>query len=100
MLFTVDKYFKKVLGMTEPMRSNMVRSVMRQVLRIVDVAGQDRQALLNGINDLNFKDMEDSCQHEAALKAECDYLLTFNVKDYAGARMAVLSPQEFMGRIL
>ena len=66
----------------------------------MDVAGQDRQALLNGINDLNFKDMEDCYQHEAALKAECDYLLTFNVKDYAGARMAVLSPQEFMGRIL
>lgn len=100
MLFTVDKYFKKVLGMTEPMRTDMVRSVMRQVLRIVDVAGQDRQTLLNGINDQNFKDMEDSCQHEAALKEECDYLLTFNVKDYAGARMAVLSPLEFMGRIL
>lgn len=100
MLFTVDKYFKKVLDMTEPMRTTMVRSVMRQVLRIVDVAGQDRQALLNGINDSNFKDLEDGCQHEAALKEECDYLLTFNVKDYAGASLAVLSPQEFMGRIL
>lgn len=37
-----------------------------------------------GINDSNFKDLEDSCQHEAALKEERDYLLTFNVKDYAG----------------
>lgn len=96
MLFTIDKYFRKVMNMTEPWRTNAVRSVMAQVLSVVDVAGQDKQVLLNGIQDVNFKDLEDSCQHQAALKEQCDYLLTFNVKDYAGASISVLTPQEFM----
>ena len=89
MLFTVDKYFKKVMAMQEPMRTDAVRSVMTQVLSIV----------LAGIQDQNFKDLEDSCQHQAALKVECDYLLTFNVKDYSGATISVLTPQEFMSRL-
>ena len=99
MLFSVDKYFKKVMAMQEPMRTDAVRSVMTQVLSIVDVAGQDKETLLAGIQDQNFKDLEDSCQHQAALKVECDYLLTFNVKDYSGATISVLTPQEFMSRL-
>lgn len=99
MLFTVDKYFKKVLAMQEPLRTNSVRSVMTQVLRIVDVAGQKRQTLLNGIQDINFKDLEDSCQHQAALEEKCDCMLTFNVKDYDGATIPVMTPQEFMSRL-
>ena len=99
MLFTVDKYFKKVMGMQEPLRTDTVRSVMTQVLAIVDVAGQDKQTLLNGIHDMNFKDLEDSCQHQAAMKESCDYLLTFNVKDYSGAEIPVLTPQEFVNKI-
>ena len=99
MLFTVDKYFRKVLGMTDPLRTNSVRSVMTQVLSIVDVAGQDKQTLLAGVQDMNFDDLEDSCQHQSALKEGCDYLLTFNVKDYIGASIPVLTPQQFMSRI-
>ena len=91
--------FKKVMGMQEPLRTDTVRSVMTQVLAIVDVAGQDKQTLLNGIHDMNFKDLEDSCQHQAAMKESCDYLLTFNVKDYSGAEIPVLTPQEFVNKI-
>lgn len=99
MLFTVDKYFKKVMAMQEPLRTDAVRSVMTQVLSIIDVAGQDKKSLLDGIQDMNFKDLEDSCQHQAALKERCDYLLTFNVKDYVGATIPVLTPQEFISRL-
>jgi hypothetical protein len=98
MLFTVDKYFKKVMAMQEPLRTETVRSVMTQVLSIIDVAGQDKQSLLNGVLDMNFKDLEDSCQHQAAVKEKCDYILTFNVKDYLGSTIPVLTPQEFINR--
>ena len=82
MLFTLDKYFRKVMGMKDPLRTNSVRSVMVQVLSVIDVVSQDKQTLLDGVKDMNFMDIEDSCQHQAALKESCDYLLTFNVKDY------------------
>ena len=99
LLFTVDKYFRKVLSMVDPLRTNSVRAVMTQVLAIVDVAGQDKQSLLAGIHDMNFNDLEDSCQHQAALREHCDYLLTFNIKDFAGAVIPVLTPQQFLTKM-
>ena len=100
LLFTTDKYLRKVLEMENPRRTDTVRSLMTQVLNVVDVAGQDKQALIRGIHDMGFKDLEDSCQHQAAQAEQCDYLLTFNVKDYTGSTIPVLSPQEFMSRML
>lgn len=100
LLFTVDKYFRKVLLMQNPIRTESVRAVIRQILSIVDVAGQDKQTLLDGISDMGFMDLEDSCQHQAAISTGCDYLLTFNVKDYPMAAIPVLTPQEFMSRLV
>ena len=100
LLFTTDKYLRKVMEMENPRRTDTVRSLMTQVLNVVDIAGQDKQSLLNGIHDITFKDLEDSCQHQAALTEQCDYLLTFNVKDYTGATIPVLTPQEFINLLL
>lgn len=100
LLFTTDKYLRKVLEMKNPRRTDTLRLQMTQVLNVVDVAGQDKQSLLRGIQDMEFNDLEDSCQHQAAHTEMCDYLLTFNVQDYTGATIPVLSPQEFMNRLL
>ena len=66
-----------------------------------DVIGQDKQTFLKGIGDTNFKDIEDSCQYQAAVESGCDCLVTFNVKDYQGTTsLLVLSPQEFITKFL
>lgn len=100
LLFTTDKYLRKVMEMENPRRTDTVRSLMTQVLNVVDVAGQNRQTLLGAIHDMGFKDLEDSCQHQAAQYEQCDYFLTFNVKDYANSTIPVYSPQEFMSKII
>ena len=100
LLFTTDKYLRKVMEMGNPRRTDTVRSLMTQVLNVVDVAGQDRQTLLSAIHDMRFKDLEDSCQHQAAHAEQCDYLITFNVKDYVNSSIPVFSPQEFMSKML
>lgn len=98
MLYTVDKYLRKDLNMVNPERTNTLRSIMSKVLSLMNVAGHDRESLLRGINDSNFTDLEDSCQHQAALNANCDYLISFNLKDYInGASMTAMTPQEFLG---
>ena len=99
LLFTVDKYLRKVMLMENPRRTDTVRSIMKQVLSVVDVVGQDKQTLLDAIQDFNFKDLEDSCQHQTAVKQNCDYLLTFNVKDFTGSVIPVLPPEEFLSRM-
>ena len=100
LLYTTDKYLRKVMEMENPRRTDTVRSLMTQVLNVVDVTGQNRQTLLSAIHDMGFKDLEDSCQHQAALSEQCDYLLTFNVKDYVNSSVPVYSPQEFLSGIL
>ena len=49
--------------------------------------------------NMQFKDIEDSCQLEQAKKASCELLLTFNVSDYpsdADSGVTVLSPEEYL----
>lgn len=99
MLYTVDKYLSKVMKMVNPERTNTLRSIMAKVLSLMNVAGHDRESLLRAVGDGGFVDLEDSCQHQAALKGQCDYLLTFNVKDYEGSQIPVLTPQDFLSRM-
>lgn len=99
LLFTVEKYLRKVMGMESPRRIDTVRSIMSQVLAVVDVACQDKQVLLDGIKNQNFKDLEDSCQNQTAVKLGCEYIITYNVKDFAGSVVTVLTPEEFLSRI-
>lgn len=97
MLYTVDKHLRKGMGMVNPERTNTLRSVMAKVLSLMKVAGHDNESLLRGINDVRFTDLEDSCQHQAAVKAGCDCLVSFNVKDYANSTsIKALTPSDFL----
>ena len=97
MVFLVDKYLKKELGVFGDDRIVAIRQIMSSVLKVVSVAGHDNESLLRGINDGRFTDLEDSCQHQAAVKAGCDCLISFNLKDYAnGASIKAMTPREFL----
>ena len=100
MVFLVDKYLKKELGIYGDDRIVAVRQMMSSILKVVCVAGHDNASLLQGINDKRFSDLEDSCQHQAAVKAGCDCLISFNLKDYAnGASVKAMTPAEFLGSL-
>ena len=76
-----------------------LRTIMKQILKMFDVAEHDKDSLLRGVSDLKYSDLEDSCQYYAAEKLDCQYLLTFNVKDYPvgdDAPVKVLTPHQFL----
>ena len=101
MVYTVDNYLRKVMELKKPERTEALRSIMIQVLKQYHVAGHDKDTLLRAIGDNKFMDLEDSCQHQAAVKAGCDYLISFNLKDYAEcASMKAMTPQEFLDSYL
>ncbi len=61
----------------------------------------DHDSLLRAIGDNKFTDLEGSCQHQAAAKAGCEYLISFNLKDYVeGATMKAITPQAFLDSYL
>lgn len=100
LLYTVDKYFRKEMKMMNPERNETLRSVMSKVLSLMKVAGHDNESLLRGMNDEQFTDLEDSCQYQAAIKAGCDCLISFNVKDYANSTtIKAMTPKEFLESI-
>lgn len=97
MLYVVEKYLRKEMRQLNPERTDTLRSVMAKVLSLMKVAEHDKESLLRGINDSKFIDLEDSCQHQAAVKAGCDCLISFNLKDYAiGASIKVMTPRELL----
>lgn len=101
MMYTVDKYLRKEMNQVNPGRTDTVRSIMAKVLSIMGVAGHDKESLLRGIVDSKFTDLEDSCQHQAAVKPGCDCLISFNLKDYAGGDVIkAVTPQDFLNSYL
>ena len=99
MLFLMDKYLKKVFGMKGELRIEALRSLAVKILKNVTVVGHDNEGLLRGVEDKQYKDLEDSCQNQAAIAVGCDYLITYNMKDYPESALPVLSPTDFLSRV-
>ena len=99
MIFLVDKYLRKVVGLIGDDRVKMLRQMMSNILQTVSVAEHDNESLLRGIKNDSFKDVEDGCQYELAMKAGCTLLLTFNSHDFPSddiGNVKVLTPGEFL----
>ena len=96
MLFLIDKYLRKELGLTGEVRIATLRSLAVKIVKAISVVEQDNESLLRGVEDMQYKDIEDSCQYQAAVMAGCDYIITYNVKDYPHSLLPVLSPSDFL----
>ena len=99
MVFLVDKMLRKQMGLHGESRVNALREIMERILDTIAVAEHDKESLLRGVRNMQFKDIEDGCQFEQAKKASCELLLTFNVSDYpsdADSGVTVLSPEEYL----
>ena len=72
---------------------------MTEIANSISVAGHDKESLLCGLSDVRFKDIEDSCQFQAAKAAGCDVLITFNTDDFpvsGGITPTVITPYDFL----
>lgn len=49
---------------------------------------------------INPKDFEDAMQYFSAETKQCDYIISRNVKDFPVLNIPVLTPQEFIDKIL
>jgi len=96
MLFLIDKYLRKELGLTGEVRIATLRSLAVKIVKAISVVEHDNESLLRGVEDVQFKDIEDSCQYQAAVAAGCDFIITYNVKDYPYTLLPVYSPSDFL----
>lgn len=71
------------------------KKVMKNLLTTVSVAGFDELCIRNALNS-DWKDFEDSVQHEVAKQIDADLIITRNQADYTNSAVRVMSPAEFL----
>lgn len=64
----------------------------KSVAKVVGVSASDVYAAIAE----KWDDTEDSIQHQSALSARCDCILTRNTKDFTQAVIPVMTPEEFL----
>lgn len=89
----------KERGIKKPEKTEKTREILNALLDIATIADTDHSRTVFATNDENFNDFEDSMQYQCALKAECDVIVTFNVKDFKKTNQTdikVLTPEQFL----
>ena len=77
-----------------------VASCRRMILRLLSIFTVeyiDAERINAAVNNVGFDDFEDSLQHECALAAQVDFIITRNAKDFAGSVIPCLTPDTFCG---
>ncbi len=73
------------------------RDTIKQICEILDVAYTDKQAVLEAIGNVGFKDFEDNLRDCCAKSVGADYIVTANVNDFAGhSKVPAVAPDEFI----
>ena len=72
------------------------RRQLKNVCKILTVAGAEQSAILDAIDKEAFQDFEDCLQDKCAAGVHADYLITCNIKDYAQAETKAVTPAEFL----
>lgn len=81
-LFYAEQCFRKRYSDKEH-RMKLLRYAMNDLLQHFTVVPQGNIEMHEGVNDMDFHDLEDSCQLQAALSADCDLLVTINTADFS-----------------
>lgn len=71
------------------------RSAMRKLLTVFSTAPVDGRVIEAALS-YEGGDFEDAVQLAAAVSSGCDYLVTWNPKDFSSEKVAIISPAEFL----
>jgi predicted nucleic acid-binding protein len=66
--------------------------VLRDIFQTVPLD----QKIINMALDSDFRDFEDAIQYYSAVRADVDYIITRNKKDFLKTDMPLLTPKEFL----
>ncbi|PSL24302.1 PIN domain-containing protein [Dyadobacter jiangsuensis] len=79
-------------------RKSELTNRLLSYLHIFQIAEHDKASLMSALSN-NFRDVEDSFQYQCALKNNCDYLITNNLRDFRSGNndsLLVMSPLHFL----
>ena len=103
--YTLAYLFEQILkhkGIHRPELTELVRKIVHSMLQLVPIGTMEQSDMLLGIKDSSFLDLEDSFQYQCALKNQCNYLISINIKDFPNTSNEIIAvtPNEFVDRII
>ncbi len=72
------------------------QKLLRFILSKFNVITEDKSDFETVLNEENLEDLEDGLQMHCAKKANLDYIVTENIKDFSVSCVKVLSTSEFL----
>ena len=83
----------------EVMKLEDARSIIARFKVLVKTYELNDKIIELALNDKEFKDFEDGILYYTALEAQCDLILTRNVKDFKNAKLPLMRPNEYLSKI-
>ncbi|MBR3621910.1 MAG: PIN domain-containing protein [Selenomonadaceae bacterium] len=72
------------------------REMLETVCNILNVVGASQREVEKAIKNRDFKDFEDCLQDKCAKEANCDYIVTANMKDFINSEVPAIAPDELV----
>ena len=76
-------------------RTKEIINQLQLVFTVADLKADDIKRAL----EMDFTDFEDALQSACAVRIKADYIITRNIKDFAGSRVPAIKPSELLDKI-
>lgn len=97
--YLIELHLKRNGYSDKSLRIEKLREMLINILSTFSIADIFSDDLIDSVNNFDFTDLEDSYQYKAAMKAECNYLITININDFKCAdttNMKIMTPADFL----
>ena len=85
--------------LNDRMKMKDVRSVVGRFKVLVSTYELNDKIIELALNNTDFRDFEDGIQYYTALEAQCESIVTRNLKDFKKSSIPVFSPKEFLAKL-
>ena len=75
---------------------NFAREMLMSACDLMTVIGAQQNDIIDAVQNQKFKDFEDCLQDKCAKEANCDYIVTVNVKDFKHSEVPAVDPHELL----
>jgi predicted nucleic acid-binding protein len=78
----------------------LAKSKLALLSKKIKIAGQDRNTVLQTVNNKAIHDFEDGLEYYAALQTKCKCIVTEDIGDYYFSKIEVINSENFLSKFL
>jgi len=79
--------------------ANERKEMLLELCEFIEVAGIQRNEIINALTNYDFDDIEDRLQVECAKIVNADYIVTRDINDFSASQIPAILPEDFLQKI-